>query len=271
MNRLGMRIIEHSIIGKQSDDTCEDGIVTTVNHIAVIDGSTSKTPERVNPKMWNGRFAMQLVSDVVSSLPAQTTMLQFCRIVTDAIDEAYNYYQEDPDVIRQHPERRLTCSAAIYSRYRREVWLVGDCQCLVGGNWYDNAKPQEAINAEKRSRYIIEHQLSVEEVRRHDEGRDQIINDIIVSMHDQNKTYAVIDGTPIYINGVKVIAVPEDAEVVLATDGYPFLCNTLAESEERLRQLLVDDPLLISRYKATKAYMEGNRSFDDRTYIRFRA
>ena len=221
MNRLGMRIIEHSIIGKQSDDTCEDGIVTTVNHIAVIDGSTSKTPERVNPKMRNGRFAMQLVSDVVSSLPAQTTMLQFCRIVTDAIDEAYNYYQEDPDVIRQHPERRLTCSA--------------------------------------------------EEVRRHDEGRDQIINDIIASMHDQNKTYAVIDGTPIYINGVKVISVPEDAEVVLATDGYPFLCDTLAESEERLRQLLVDDPLLISRYKATKAYMEGNRSFDDRTYIRFRA
>ena len=271
MNRLGMRIIEHSIIGKQSDDTCEDGIVTTVNHIAVIDGSTSKTPERVNPKMLNGRFAMQLVSDVVSSLPAQTTMLQFCRIVTDAIDEAYNYYQEDPDVIRQHPERRLTCSAAIYSRYHREVWLVGDCQCLVGGNWYDNAKPQEAINAEKRSRYIIEHQLSVEEVRRHDEGRDQIINDIIISMHDQSKTYAVIDGTPIYINGVKVIAVPEDAEVVLATDGYPFLCNTLAESEEMLRQLLVDDPLLISRYKATKAYMEGNRSFDDRTYIRFRA
>jgi hypothetical protein len=148
---------------------------------------------------------------------------------------------------------------------------VGDCQCLVGGKWYDNAKPQEAINAEKRSRYIIEHQLSVEEVRRHDEGRDQIINDIIASMHDQNKTYAVIDGTPIYINGVKVIAVPEDAGVVLATDGYPFLCNTLAESEERLRQLLVDDPLLISRYKATKAYMEGNRSFDDRTYIRFRA
>ena len=84
-----MRIIEHSIIEKQSDDTCEDGIVTTVNHIAVIDGSTSKTPERVNPKMRNGRFAMQLVSDVVSSLPSQTTMLQFCRIVTDAIDEAY--------------------------------------------------------------------------------------------------------------------------------------------------------------------------------------
>jgi len=265
-----MRIIERYIMGKHSDDTCEDGIVTTVNHVAVIDGSTSKTPERVNPGMQNGRFAMQLVSDVISSLPAQTTMLQFCRIVTDAIDEAYNYYQQDPDIIQQHPERRLTCSAAVYSRYHREVWLVGDCQCIVEGKYYDNAKPDEAANAEKRSRYIKEHQLSVEEVRRHDEGRDQIINDIIASMHSQNKTYAVIDGTPIYIKGVKVIAVPVDSEVVLATDGYPFLCNTLAESEQRLSQLLVDDPLLINQFKATKAYMEGNSSFDDRAYIRFR-
>ncbi len=265
-----MRIIERYILGKRSDDTCEDGIVTTVNHVAVIDGSTSKTSERVNSGMQNGRFAMQLVSDVISSLPAQTTMLQFCRIVTDAIDEAYNYYQQDPDIIQQHPERRLTCSAAVYSRYHREVWLVGDCQCIVEGKYYDNAKPEEAANAEKRSRYIKEHKLSVEEVRRHDEGRDQIISDIIASMHSQNKTYAVIDGTPIYIKGVKVIAVPVDSEVVLATDGYPFLCNTLAESEQRLSQLLVDDPLLINQFKATKAYMEGNSSFDDRAYIRFR-
>ena len=264
-----MKIIEQLIVGKHDDETCEDGIVITDNFIAVIDGSTSKTSERVNPKMQNGRFAMQLVSDVVSSLPAQITMRQFCSIVTDAIDEAYDYYQQDPDVICKHPERRLTCSAAVYSRYHREVWLVGDCQCIIGDRCYDNAKPQEAINAEKRSRYIIEHSLSIEEVRRHDAGRDQIINDIIVSMHDQNKTYAVIDGTPIYIDGIKVIAVPVNAEVVLATDGYPFLCPTLAESEARLDEQRRNDPLNIGDFKATKGFTPGFNSFDDRSYIRF--
>ena len=265
-----MRIIEQLIVGKHDDETCEDGIVVTDNFIAVIDGSTSKTSERINPKMQNGRFAMQLVSDVVSSLPAQITIRQFCNIVTDAIGESYDFYQQDAEMIREHPERRLTCSAAVYSRYHREVWLVGDCQCIIGGRWYDNAKPQEAINADKRSCYIIEHGLSIEEVRQHDVGRDQIINDIIVSMHSQNKTYAVIDGTPIYIDGIKVIVVPADTEVVLATDGYPFLCNSLSESESQLQQLLHDDPLLIHIHKATKAYMEGNKSFDDRAYIRFR-
>lgn len=265
-----MEVIEQLLVGKQSDETCEDGIVVTDNHIAVIDGSTSKTSSRVCRFMANGRFAMQLVSDVLASLPAQTTLSQFCRIVTEAVADAYDYYNQPQSEIEKHPEKRLTCSAAIYNKWHREVWLVGDCQCIVGGRLYENGKPEEALYAEKRSRYIKDHHLSVDDVRQHDFGRDQIIPELIASMMHQNKTYAVIDGTPIYINGIKTVHVPSNSDVVLATDGYPFLCETLAESESKLQQLLLDDPLLISRFKATKAYMLGNRSFDDRAYIRFK-
>ena len=56
---------------------------------------------------------------------------------------------------------------------------------------------------------------------------------------------------------------------MLATDGYPFLCPTLAESEARLQQQRENDPLNIGDFKATKGFMKGNNSFDDRTYIRF--
>ena len=37
-----MKIIESSIIGKKSQEACEDGMVVTDDFIAVIDGSTSK-------------------------------------------------------------------------------------------------------------------------------------------------------------------------------------------------------------------------------------
>ena len=40
-----MDIIESSIIGKKSPEACEDGMVVTDDFIAVIDGSTSKTPK----------------------------------------------------------------------------------------------------------------------------------------------------------------------------------------------------------------------------------
>ena len=58
-----MDIIESSIIGKKSPEACEDGMVVTDDFIAVIDGSTSKTPKHLNPDMKNGRYAMKLISE----------------------------------------------------------------------------------------------------------------------------------------------------------------------------------------------------------------
>lgn len=263
-----MEIIEQQLVGKKSQATCEDGIVATNAHMAVIDGSTSKTAIRINPAESNGRYCMQLVSQTIASLPPEATCQQFCTIVTQVIAGVYNLLHISPDIIRQHPERRLTCSAAVYSRHHRQIWLIGDCQCLVDGVLFENNKPQEAANAQKRSQYILSRRLSAEEILKHDEGRDFILADIIRSMQDQNKTYTVIDGTPIYMNGIKTIDVSHAREIVLATDGYPFLKPTLAESEAALRELLRQDPMLVTLYQATKGIMQGNCSFDDRAYLR---
>lgn len=66
-----------------------------------------------------------------------------------------------------------------------------------------------------------------------------------------------------------VISVPSSFEVVLASDGYPFLKSTLAESEEELAEQIAHDPQNINTFIASKGLLEGNRSFDDRTYVRF--
>ena len=263
-----MEITEQQLVGKKSQETCEDGIVVTRSHVAVIDGSTSKTAIRINPAESNGRYCMQLVSQAIASLPAETSYQEFCTIATEAIASVYNRLHIEPDIIRQHPERRLTCSAAVYSRHHRQIWLIGDCQCLVDGVLFENNKPQEAANAKKRSEYILSRHLTAEDITKHDSGRDFIIGDIIRSMQGQNKTYTVIDGTPIYMNGIKIIDVSKAREIVLATDGYPFLKPTLAESEAALRELLRQDPMLVTLYQATKGIMQGNCSFDDRAYLR---
>ena len=265
-----MEIIEHQVIGKKSQETCEDGIVATRNHVAVIDGSTSKTERSVNPAERNGRYAMQVVGQVIAGMPTPATCHEFCQMATAAIQEAYGKFGISPELIARHPEQRLTCSAAVYSDFHKEVWLVGDCQCLVDGTLHDNPKPHEATNAEKRSRYIKAHRLTIEQVQTHDEGRDQITADIIRSTHEQNKTFAVIDGTPVYEQGISIIDVAKAREIVLATDVYPFLKSKLKESESALTQLLASDPLCITLFKATKAMMHGYRSFDDRCYVRFR-
>ena len=265
-----MKIIESSIIGKKSPEACEDGMVVTDDFIAVIDGSTSKTPKHLNPDMKNGRYAMMLISEYIrEELKADASVDDFCQGVTAYI---YNKVYEKLGVeerLKEHPEERLTASAILYSRTRNEVWMVGDCQAIIDGKLYENGKPYEQEIARKRVE-LIEQGLSPAEARK------QIEPLLIEAMlSGQNQTYTVIDGFPIYREGVKIVALKTEPvsspnEVVLASDGYPFLKPTLAESEAALLHLIAHDPQCIHDFIATKGLVAGNKSFDDRTYIRFR-
>ena len=286
-------MIESSIIGKKSQEACEDGMVVTDDFIAVIDGSTSKTPKHLNPDMKNGRYAMMLISEYIrEELKADASVDDFCQGVTAYI---YNKVYEKLGVeerLKEHPEERLTASAILYSRTRNEVWMVGDCQAIIDGKLYENGKPYEQEIARKRVE-LIEQGLSPAEARK------QIEPLLIKAMlSGQNQTYTVIDGFPIYREGVKVVSVSDSSsvqdsvpasdsvpcsdsasasgtipssssEIVLASDGYPFLKPTLAASEAALAEQIANDPQNIRSFIATKGIVEGNKSFDDRTYIRF--
>lgn len=288
-----MKIIESSIIGKKSQEACEDGMVVTDDFIAVIDGSTSKTPKHLNPDMKNGRYAMMLISEYIrEELKVDASVDDFCQGVTAYI---YNKVYEKLGVeerLKEHPEERLTASAILYSRTRNEVWMVGDCQAIIDGKLYENGKPYEQEIARKRVE-LIEQGLSPAEARK------QIEPLLIEAMlSGQNQTYTVIDGFPIYREGVKVVSVSDSSsvqdsvpasdsvpcsdsasasdtipssssEIVLASDGYPFLKPTLAASEVALAEQIANDPQNIRSFIATKGIVEGNKSFDDRTYIRF--
>ena len=294
-----MDIIESSIIGKKSPEACEDGMVVTDDFIAVIDGSTSKTPKHLNPDMKNGKYAMMLISEYIrEELKADASVDDFCQGVTAYI---YNKVYEKLGVeerLKEHPEERLTASAILYSRTRNEVWMVGDCQAIIAGKLYENGKPYEEKIARKRVE-LIEQGLSPAEARK------QIEPLLIKAMlSGQNQTYTVIDGFPVYREGVKVVSVSDSSsvqdsvsssdscsvqdpvscsgsasasdtipssssEIVLASDGYPFLKPTLAASEAALAEQIANDPQNIHSFIATKGIVEGNKSFDDRTYIRF--
>lgn len=288
-----MKIIESSIIGKKSPEACEDGMVVSDDFIAVIDGSTSKTPKHLNPDMKNGRYAMMLISEYIrEELKADASVDDFCQGVTAYI---YNKVYEKLGVeerLKEHPEERLTASAILYSRTRNEVWMVGDCQAIIDGKLYENGKPYEEKIARKRVELIAQG-LSPAEARK------QIEPLLIKAMlSGQNQTYTVIDGFPVYREGVKVVSVSDSSsvqdsvpasdsvpcsdsasasgtisvsssEIVLASDGYPFLEPTLAASEAALAEQIANDPQNIRSFIATKGIVEGNKSFDDRTYIRF--
>lgn len=231
--------------------------------------------------MSNGRLCMETVRKFVAAMPEETGVEDFCKGVTEAVHEIYTGYGTDTVRLRTEPAGRATASAVVYSRRRRQVWLVGDCHCIVGGTYHDNPKPREDIIAAKRSVFIknelhkckdaTDLQKKIECLRINDTGRCHILPDLIAACSRQNMDYAVIDGFDIPMDKVKVIDVPpEETEIILASDGYPFIKETLGQSEEALARLIEADPLLIDKYRATKGMMNGYASFDDRSYIRFR-
>lgn len=267
-------IKESHIVGKRSAEMCEDGIVATADHIAVIDGSTSKSAHPLCSSMSNGQLAMTILKEVIGSLPPAATLEQFCQRATARLQEEYQRHGFSRERLMAHPEERLTASVALFSRHYGEVWLVGDCQCLYDGTLHENPKPREASIAERRSQIanmlISSGEATVESLRHHDIARDAVVGDIVASCHRQNIDFPVVDGFDIPLDKVKVIKIKKAAtsDIVLSTDGYPFLHPTLAESEASLAHLLALDPLCITLHKATKGMMEGYASFDDRAYIR---
>lgn len=275
-----MKVIESKIEGKKSPESCEDGLVVTADFIAVIDGSTSKTPHHLSPDMKNGHYAMVLISEYIQhELKPESTVEDFCEGVTSYIYNKVYRQQGIEEQMQAHPEERLTASAILYSKAKNEVWMVGDCQAIIDGKLYENNKPFEDIVARRRVE-LIRQGFTPQEARK-------TIEPLLIQamLEGQNKTYTVIDGFPIYQKGVKVVSlnapqknVETDVadslplptkEIVLASDGYPFLKPTLTESEEALAHLLAYDPQCTHEFIATKGIVVGNKSFDDRTYIRF--
>ncbi len=318
-----MRIIEQIVIGKKSQEECEDGIIVTDSFAAVIDGSTSKTNIRIADRLRqggegqggegvageesialslasegtsNGRLAMLLVKDFIRQMPADISVQDFCRGVTEYINKVYRIAGLDISHLQQHPIERLTASCAIYSAHRQQVWMVGDCQVVVGqqGNCqcYNNPKPQEAIYDHKRAevlrRMLANGDATIDSVRTNDPGRAAVLPDIIDSCNYQNRSgnggYSVIDGFTIPLDKVRIIDIPQKADantnhntdlnvntsttLILASDGYPTVLPTLTATEQHLQAIIAHDPLLIHDFLATKAVMKGQKSFDDRSYLR---
>lgn len=276
-------MIEAFSQGKYNDAArCEDGWCLTDDFAAVVDGSTSKAAKvyagslpktTAQAKETTGHKAMRTILGCIKDLPTNADMSRAAHLFTEAL-RAVNTPEST-----KYPELRCTCSAAIFSKARREVWLFGDCQCRFGGHTYTNPKYVDDVLARIRAdvlHYLLAHGRNAEELQKEDLGRAFIytaLREQTGFQNDQNVynpyRYTVLDGTFIDTTSVPVFPVGDVERVVLSSDGYPVLHDTLAQTETELQRLLQTDPLCIEENVATKGVMHGQSSFDDRTYLSF--
>ncbi len=270
-----MKILEQYLKSKtRNPSDCEDSIFVSDNFAAVIDGVTTKSTWKQSNETY-GRLCSQLLKKTMEDLPVKSTANEAVELLTSAVSSLYKELEIEEQVLNFPAERASAC-IVIYSKYKNEIWMVGDCQCLVDKKYYSNTKPIDTLLSDIRSLYIqteLKLGKSYDDMLANDSGREFILallerQSLFQNSLEKNEfSYGVIDGFKVPESEIKVFKLSQPMKIILATDGYPRLFETLAESEEFLKKTLQNDPLCFQEFKSTKGLKPGNSSFDDRAYL----
>lgn len=281
------KVIEQFICSKTGrSETCEDGLVITNDFIAVIDGASSKTKMQING-LTTGQIAKNIVMKTIQEMPFDIDCKAFAELATENIA---NFYKENNmyEMAKYEAQNRATCCVGVYSEYHNQIWVLGDIKLMIDGQEFDHTIAPDEITVPARVFYIaceLKKGKTKESFMEYDIANSYVHGLVdrqvaFQNIDDPEYGYSVIDGFEVPQYLIKIYNLSGAKEVILSSDGYPFLENTLEKSEQELKNLMRIDPLCVGRiesvgmegyrdYRAIKGLKKGNVSFDDRTYVRF--
>jgi len=265
-----MKILEKFSCSKYGrDDLNEDQIVVTPDFAAVIDGATDMSGAEIDG-MKPGRFASITVAAAFEKLDKNADAIETVRFLTAALHDARQSHQVPQDV-------RPFCVFACYSKARQQIFRLKDVKIAV--NNAEIAGEIAVVEALVQARTALLHghlaagrtveQLLTEDPSRVIYNAFSEQNFALLNHADSPYGFGVVDGNAVPEQFIETIDVPEGAEVILASDGYPVLKYSLADSEAVLAEILAQDQLLIGTYPQPRALVTGGVSFDDRSWLRF--
>lgn len=265
-----MKVVEEYLRGKKKDNTgCEDGYIINDNFVAVVDGATSKSQYLWNEKA-SGEYAKDLIIETMRTMKADTDCNRCFDMLHEVLKAEFSLGADIPI------SEQLRASLLVYSDYYHEIWCLGDCNFMINDCLYDNGKKVDTVIAEIRSmliRSLLAEGITEEALLQEDVSRGWVMQLIERQYYLENMDceygYPELNSTSLHYDMIKRVKVKTGDRIVLATDGYPKLKETLAESEAVLSGLLQQDPLCYRIYKCAKGVQKGMVSFDDRCYVRF--
>lgn len=249
--------------GKWNDTaTNEDRLAVAEPFFAILDGGTAKDAFAGESPGLRAALAMEAG---LRELPPSAS----AREAVDALTARVA-------ALQCVNEPRPFASALIYSATHREVWVVGDGWVMLNEQVHRFGREIESRAAAARAallRASLE-TVTLESLRNNDVGREMILPllRLEADLANLDRTdplcFGRIDGRHVPERFLHRMSVPRTTKrLVLASDGYPQLCETHEATESALQKRIQSDPLMIDDPPMTKGVVLGQVSHDDRAWL----
>lgn len=257
-----MRVVEKYINSKSGDiSKCEDGLFYNDHFVVVVDGVTSK--EKLSKEgLTGGYIAKEVILNKVKAFDKSIKS-------SEALNEL-SY------ALSKEKHLGVKATVVIYSDFYKEIWIYGNCQIMINGKRKKYETKVDKLFSTLRSFVIFKllaEGIEEQELLVKDTSREEILSYLktqsIFENEEEEFGYAVLNGDNDDISKMSILKVNSGDEVIIASDGYPLVYNSLKKSEKYLRDILRKDPLCYKKFKSTKGVYKGNISYDDRTYVKF--
>ena len=262
----GMSFIlaEQFSCGKAIGGYSEDRIILSDNHFGILDGS--RGPDISSPDVITAILNASV--DYLQSMPPH---IDLPTVLEDLSGITAQYKAEAGFSDYRRSGGFVFC---LYSNHFNEIWRVGDCKFRNGGMENSLFWQTEKTCAEARS--LILHSMLDAGMTREDVMADPGYDHVIDTLLHYESSFLNRENNPRSFGAIIGLEVPQTyierypaqpGLLVVTSDGYPGLWDSLEETETVLSRLLERDPLCIEDNLQCKGLGPGRVSFDDRAYI----
>jgi hypothetical protein len=267
-----VQVVARFVRSKYGDDRrSEDVIATTEAFTAVFDGATDVNGIRIDG-VTGGRLAAMTAAAALDDLPTDADVHEAVGHLSDRL--ADRNFLDEPRPLPVGKDRPST-AMLVFSHRRRELWRIGDSGFAIDGAVDLPDKPIDQLAYGLRAAYLqalLAGGADPADLTDDDPGFALLKPFYVAQRNLTNQTvpygYGALDGSAVPAAYIECIPVPADARrLVLATDGYPFILDTLQATEDALAELMARDPLGITDWPRPLGIGPLIDAFDDRAWI----
>ena len=268
----GVQVVTRFVRSKYGQgELCEDVIATTDGFTAVFDGSTDVSGLRIDG-VTGGRLAALTAAEALDDLAPDADVDRAVEHLSARL--ADRNFLDEPRPLPVGRDRPST-AMLIFSHHRRQLWRIGDSGFAIDNHVDLPDMPIDQLTYGLRAAYLhalIAGGADPAELTENDPGH-QLLKPVYLAQRNlTNQTvpygYGALDGSAVPETFIESIAVPDDAQrLVLVTDGYPFIHDTLQATEEALAELTARDPLGITDWPRPLGVGPLIDAFDDRAWV----